>query len=48
MSKQSVRKHFSPEQKVTILRLHLLEKVPVSDVCDKYEIQPTVFYRWQK
>jgi transposase-like protein len=31
-----------------ILRKHLLEGVPVSDVCDEYGIQPSVFYRWQK
>lgn len=24
------------------------DKTPVSDLCDEYGIQPTVFYRWQK
>lgn len=42
------RTHYSPEQKVSIIKQHLLEKVPVSDLCDKYGLQPTVFYRWQK
>lgn len=42
------RRHFSPEQKLAILRRHLLEHVPVSDLCDEYGIQPTVFYAWQK
>ena len=46
MNKQ--RKHYSPEQKVAIIKQHLLEKVPVSDLCDKYDLQPNVFYRWQK
>ena len=41
-------KKFSGEQKVSILRKHLVEKEPVSKVCDEYGIQPTVFYRWQK
>ena len=41
-------KKFSPEQKVSILRKHLLEKEAVSRLCDDYGIQPTVFYRWQK
>src|SRR5207237_2160893 len=27
---------------------HLLDKVPVSDLCDELGLQPTVFYRWQK
>ena len=42
------RKKFSAEQKVRILRLHLIEKEPVSDVCDKHGLNPNVFYRWQK
>ena len=42
------RRHFSPEQKMAILRRHVLEHVPVSDLCDEYRLQPTVFYAWQK
>src|ERR1035437_5333092 len=46
MKKQ--RKHYTPEKKVAILRRHLLEQVPISELCDKQGLQPTVFYRWQK
>ncbi len=46
MSKK--RKQYQPEDKIVILRKHLLEEVPVSEVCEEYEIQPSVFYRWQK
>jgi len=42
------RKHSSAPEKVAILRLHLLEKKPVSDLGDQYGIQPTLFDRWQK
>ena len=42
------RRKFSAEEKVKILRLHLLEKQPVSDICDKFGLNPNVFYRWQK
>jgi transposase-like protein len=42
------RRQFSPAQKMVILRRHLLEDVPVSDLCDEYQLQPTVFYTWQK
>jgi transposase-like protein len=42
------RKHYTAEEKVAILRRHLLEKVPVSDLCEEHGLQPTVFYRWQK
>ena len=46
MSEQ--RKHYPAPDKVAILRLHLLEKKPVSDLCDQFGIHPTLFYRWQK
>ncbi len=42
------RKQYVGEEKIAILRKHLLEGVPVSDVCDEHGLQPTVFYRWQK
>jgi len=42
------RRKFSDEEKVRILRLHLLDKQPISDVCDKFGLNPNLFYRWQK
>ena len=42
------RKHYTAEEKVAILRRHLLELEPVSKLCDELGLQPTVFYRWQK
>src|SRR5438270_6764646 len=42
------RKHYNAEEKVAILRRHLLDKVPVSDLCEELGLRPTVFYRWQK
>ena len=42
------RRHFTAEQKVAILRQHLVEHVPISDLCQKHQIQPSVFYRWQQ
>ena len=44
----SKRKHLTPEQKVAIVRRHLLEQVPVSDLCDEYGIHATQYYAWQK
>jgi transposase len=46
MSKE--RKKYTPEQKVQILKKHLVDRVPLSDLCDQYGLHPTVFYRWQK
>jgi transposase len=45
---RKTRKQYSPDEKVVILRKHLIDKVPVSDICDQYQLQPTVFYNWQK
>ena len=42
------RNHYTAEEKVTIPRRHLLDKVPVSDLCEENGVQPAVFYRWQK
>jgi transposase-like protein len=42
------RKNYTPEEKVAILRQHLVEKVPVSDLCDELGLNPNVFYSWQK
>jgi transposase len=42
------RRHFTAQEKVAALKRHLLEKVPVSDLCDQLGIAPTLFYRWQK
>lgn len=42
------RRHFTGAQKLAILREHLIEKVPISEVCQKHQIQPTLFYLWQK
>jgi transposase-like protein len=42
------RRHFTGAQKLAILREHLLDKTPISDVCQKHDIQPTLFYLWQK
>ena len=42
------RKQFTPEQKVQILKDHLTEHKQVSDICDQNDINPVIFYRWQK
>jgi transposase-like protein len=42
------RKILTPDQKIAILREHLLEKVPVSSLCDKHGISPVIFYNWQR
>jgi transposase len=42
------RKHFTPKEKVAILKRHLVDEVPVSELCEELGLRPTVFHRWQK
>jgi transposase-like protein len=46
-NKNGNRRFFTPREKVQILKLHLLDKQPVSEICRQFDLQPTVFYRWQ-
>jgi transposase len=46
MSKQ--RRNFLDTEKVAILKRHLIDKVPVSDLCDQLDIYPNQFYDWLK
>lgn len=47
-SNDGKRRFFTPAEKVGILKLNLLENVPVSEVCERHNLAPTLFYRWQK
>ena len=42
------RRQFTAEQKVAIIKQHLVDKVPVSDLCEQHQILATQFYQWQK
>jgi transposase len=42
------RRHFADQDKVAILKRHLIDKVPVSDLCDEFNIYPNQFYDWLK
>lgn len=42
------RRTFLTSEKLTIIRKHLIDKVPVSELCETHSIQPTQYYDWQK
>jgi len=42
------RHNYTPEEKVIILKRHLVGLETVSDLCDEYQLQPNIFYGWQK
>ena len=46
MNKQ--RRHFTGAEKVAILKRHLVDKVPVSDLCDELGLYPNLVYAWLK
>jgi transposase-like protein len=48
LNQRKERKNYTAQEKVSILRKHLVEHVPVSEVCEQNHIQPTQFYRWQQ
>jgi transposase-like protein len=48
MSDKQTRRHFTPPEKGAIVKRHLLEEVPVSNLCDEFDINPTLFYQWQR
>lgn len=35
---RKARKHYTPTEKVAILKRHLVDDVPVSELCDQYNI----------
>jgi transposase-like protein len=47
-SSNKQRRHFPDHEKVAILKRHLIDKIPVSDLCDELHIYPNQFYDWLK
>jgi transposase len=45
-TQDSKRRHFSPHEKVAVFKRHLLERVPISAICEELKISPNMFYRW--
>lgn len=44
----SKRTRHTAEQKIRMLREHLENQVPVSEICQRHEIHPNLFYKWKK
>ena len=42
------RRHFADHEKVAILKRHLVDKVPVSDLSDELKLHPNQVYDWLK
>src|SRR5262249_10271497 len=48
LTRRRPRKNYTPVEKVAILRRHLIDHVPVSDLCDEHQLSPALFYTWRK
>jgi len=33
---------------MTVLKSHLMDQTPVSEICEKFNIKPSLFYTWGK
>jgi transposase len=46
MSQKKTRRTFSPQQKADTVRRHLADQVPVSNLADELDVQPTLIHLW--
>lgn len=42
------RRTFTAQEKAAVVKRYLVDKIPVSDLCDELGLQPTQVYTWQK
>lgn len=42
------RRHWNADEKTKLLRRHLIEKIPVSKICEEAQLAPSMFHRWQE
>jgi transposase len=42
------RANYTAQEKLSILREVLIERRPISEVCERHQLQPSQFYTWQK
>jgi transposase len=45
---EPTRSYVSADNKVLTIKRHLLDKVPISQLCDELRISVNTFYNWQK
>jgi transposase-like protein len=47
-NQDTARRKFSPDQKFKIIKEQMTTKTSVSDICKKYDVVPSQFYKWQE
>jgi transposase-like protein len=48
MSDREPRRHFSAAQKAEIVRRHVADKTPISNLADEFGLQPSQIHTWVK
>ena len=48
MNGKPTKKRLDGETKIKALQRHAMEKVPVSQICQELNVQPSAFYIWQR
>jgi transposase-like protein len=48
MKEKRSRRQFTNEEKAAILSRHLVDKIPVSDLCEEHHLRPSLLYLWQR
>jgi transposase len=46
LNQDKLRKQFTPDQKFSIIKEQLTTKTSVTEICKKYDINPSQFYKW--
>ena len=44
----SKRRRYPADEIVRLLQQHLVDGVPVPQICAQHGVHPTIFYRWQR
>ena len=42
------RWNWSADEKTKLLRRHLIERIPISRICEEAQLAPSLFHRWQE
>jgi transposase-like protein len=42
------RRSWSADEKIRVLRRHLIEKIPISKLCEEEKVAPSMYHRWQE
>ena len=48
MNETKPRRKYTSEEKLNIVKAHLIGKRPVSELCEEYDLVPSLFYKWQQ